>query len=355
MSPIIVTASCYTDVSEYAGQYISPEEDWTIIDDHVTGNRIDVKKPNGSWLCKIWRNAVPDDLCKLAAECYLQVGKTTSTNRGYAAGASQRNRTYTSYEKGAVANSGIMGYMDSANMTHPCRLTQFSRKHFEKYTRGLPFIHHMDACFQTLMPAAHFHQKNVATKTQFHIEGTSFSTITVNYNFQTALHVDNGDFKEGFGTLCVCQKDVDGGWILFPGFKVAIVLKNGDFIAMDVHEWHCNTPIHPQRDDGYRLSFVGYLREKMVHCDNVNRRIELAGTDGVLSSERMISDICRWDGSMGSKRTIGTGPHGHIWWSMEGQRFNITYKFKRYVIADKQKGVKYDRLTTAWEEIQRSN
>lgn len=319
-----------------------------------TGPRVDVKKPNGAWLCKLWRGAVTDNLCELATKCYLQVGKTTSTNRGFAAGISQRNRTYNSYEKGAEANSGIMGYMDSANMTYPCRLTQFSRKHFDKYTMGLPFVHHMDACFQKLMPEEYSRQKNVATKTQYHIEGTSFSTITVNYNFQTALHVDSGDFKEGFGTLTVCQKGVSGGWILFPGFKVAVVMGNGDFIAMDVHEWHCNTPINKLEDEGYRLSFVGYLREKMMNCDDVNRRIAMAGPSGALTSDRMIADICAWDGRMGSKENIGVGPQGHTWWQLEGQRFMIIYKFKRYVVVDKQKNIKYHRLTSAWEDIQKN-
>lgn len=352
-SPVVIEAPCYEDVSKHAGKHISPSADWTIIAPS-TGKRVDVKKPDGRWLCKIWRSAVPEELCHLATECYMKVGKTTSTNRGFAAGVSQRNRSYSTYEKGAEANSGIMGYMDSANMTYPCRLTQFSRKHFEQYKRGLPFVQHMDSCFQYLMPEAYLRQKNVATKTQYHIEGTSFSTITVNYNFQTALHVDSGDFKEGFGTIAVCQNNIEGGWILFPGFKIAVVLGNGDFIAMDVHEWHCNTPIRQLTESGYRLSFVGYLREKMVNCDDINRRIAMAGTNGTLTSERMISDICDWDQSMGPKSVIGTGPQGHVWWVREGQRFCIKYKFKRYTITDKVQGVTYNRLTSAWEEIQKN-
>ena len=43
------------------------------------------------------------------------------------------------------------------------------------------------------------------------------------------------------------------------------MLKQGDFLAMNVHEWHTNTKITPtkksQTDFG-RLSLVCYLRKK---------------------------------------------------------------------------------------------
>ncbi len=344
---MILTAPCFQDVSTHAGEFMEPADDWLVVrpgTDHVG-----VQKPDGSWLCKIWRKAISSDLCALAEKCYLRVGKMVSTNRGYAAGATKRDQTYSTYEKGAQSNSGIMGFMDSANQTHPCRLTQFSRKHFEDYQRGLPFVRRMDECFATLMPDAHGRQKQVAQQNQFHIEGTAFSTITVNYNFRTALHVDSGDFRGGFGTLAICQKDITGGWILFPGFKTAIVLEHGDFIAMDVHEWHCNTAIALEQDQGYRLSFVGYLREKMVLCPEINRRIALAGGD-TLTSERMIADIFASENET-EKVILGTGPQGHEWWRREGSRFVIIYKYKRYTILDKVEGKKYHRLSAAWEDL----
>lgn len=347
---IVLTAPCYQDVSHLAGTFVEPDssDGWLIVRPSLE-TRIDILKPSGAPLAKIWRGAISPELCDLAIKCYLRVGKMVSTNRGYAAGATKRDLKYTTFEKGTKANSGIMGFMDSPNMTHPCRLTQFSRKHFEEYQEGLPFVRRMDECFATLMPEAHSCQKNVATKTQFHITGTAYSTVTVNYNFRTGLHLDSGDFREGFGTLAVCQRDIEGGWIVFPGFKTAVVLQHGDFIAMDVHEWHCNTDIRPIQDDGFRLSFVAYLREKMLHCENVNKRIEMA--QGQLTSERMISDICARDGSMGEVQIIGTGPQGHTWWTRDGQRYTITYKFKRYVVEDKHENKKYLRLTHAWEAI----
>jgi hypothetical protein len=146
------------------------------------------------------------------------------------------------------------------------RLTSFSKKYFNEYKEGLEFIKAIDNCFKKCLPDIHSLQytslKNNAS--EFQIEDTAFSTVTVNYNFQTALHKDSGDFKEGFGNLVVCQKDITGGQILFPQYKLSIKIDTGDFLAMDVHEWHCNNKINYNNDTSYRLSFVCYYREKMT-------------------------------------------------------------------------------------------
>jgi hypothetical protein len=56
-----------------------------------------------------------------------------------------------------------------------------------------------------------------------------------------------------------------GGYLGFPQFKILIKVLPGDFLLMDVHQWHCNTPITIS-EDGYRLSFVMYIREDMKEC-----------------------------------------------------------------------------------------
>ena len=78
---------------------------------------------------------------------------------------------------------------------------------------------------------------------------------------------------------------------MFPRYGVGFNIRTGDFIAMDVHEWHCNTEmtetaeqkafnkglpkIHHDSektgtlggDKGFtRISFVCYLREKLRGC-----------------------------------------------------------------------------------------
>ena len=195
-----------------------------------------------------------------------------------------------------VASNPIGYYEGAKNFADlPCRLTHFTRTNFEKYNQGLKFIQRIDKLFQRLIPEAHQRQLERAnTKSHLKIPKTSFSTITINRNFRTALHRDAGDFREGFGNLTVIERGkYHGGYTVFPQFGVGIDLRNNDFVAMDVHQWHSNTPIYEtdedkeyneKLEDDYhdnpdvgtaglykkytRLSFVCYLREKIADCPN---------------------------------------------------------------------------------------
>lgn len=40
--------------------------------------------------------------------------------------------------------------------------------------------------------------------------------------------------------------------------------RNGDFVAMDVHQVHANTPLEPEDETSQRISLVSYLREGIV-------------------------------------------------------------------------------------------
>jgi len=193
-----------------------------------------------------------------------------------------------------VASNPIGFYEEGKNFADlPCRLTHFTRTNFEKYNQGLPFIHHIDKMFKRLIPDSHLKQLMRANiKPHLKIPKTAFSTVTINRNFRTAMHRDAGDFKDGFGNLTVIERGkYHGGYTIFPQYGVAIDLRNNDFVAMDVHQWHCNTPMYETEEDKKineslepafkdnpevgtvgiyekytRISFVCYLREKIATC-----------------------------------------------------------------------------------------
>ena len=83
-----------------------------------------------------------------------------------------------------------------------------------------------------------------------------------------------------------------GGVTMFPRFKVGFDVRTGDFLAMNVHEWHTNSPIYETPEDKeynkqlpdirtrdpesgvvgsnhkfQRLTFVCYFREKLEKCE----------------------------------------------------------------------------------------
>lgn len=334
---LVVAPMCSRDVMRtLEGNYMDmqPGEEWHVLRE---GDMAVVAQDTGNVLCRIRRDAIPSSLCDLAVRCYMDVGTHISTNRGTAAGMQHRVRgSNISFERGMPANSGIMGYMDSLRHNLPCRLTAFSRDHFDAYADGLPFIRHIDTCFQETAPEEYARQRNEAQKTSFHIDGTAFSTVTVNLDYRTSLHRDSGDFAKGFGNLVVCSAGIQGGLLLFPRYRVAIELHTGDFLAMNVHEWHCNTPVTKQRPDGYRLSFVCYLRGRMHRCDEKNRLLEHMAADrktDVTSICKRIFETAREE--LPSKQIIGSGPSGIVWWKYDGIRYCIIYLNKRYVLHDK--------------------
>ena len=253
-------------------------------------------------LFKFRKNVFPKHLTECAMENLRKAAMKTHDNRGASAGrinlkkmpkyanqASQligrnkfRVKAYVSRltgkivknSLGNISQSNIIGYYDKRDRNlgpnaPPCRTTAFTSQQVDKWTKVLPFIRAIDRQFKELIPENHGIQLKQAQKTKYVIDDTAFSTVTINHNWRTALHKDAGDLKEGFGNLIVCEKGrYKGGCTGFPQFKVAIDVRDGDFLAMDVHEWHCNTKIHPIDKDYTRLSLVAYLREKMIKCKN---------------------------------------------------------------------------------------
>ena len=78
------------------------------------------------------------------------------------------------------------------------------------------------------------------------------------------VNKNGGDFKEGYGNLTVLEKgDYTGGYTVFPQYGVGVNVRQGDFLAMDVHEWHANTEINLLSSKSERISFICYLRNSI--------------------------------------------------------------------------------------------
>lgn len=254
----------FNNFSKYLGNYynntninIDSIEDIKVID-------YDTKET----ICILKKNIIPEDIYKNVVNEYLPIiKKFESSNRGFAAGMKSNSRIKKgSFERSNSVNSAIIGYIDSPNNKYPCRLTKFSREYYDTYSNSLHFINIVDECFKKTLPLQYSKQLKESNKTEYKIKDTCFSTITVNYNFQTANHIDKGDYKEGFGTLVVCKENIEGGYIVFPRYNLSIASENGDILFMNVHEYHCNNAIEYKDKNSYRLSFVFYLRNRLLNC-----------------------------------------------------------------------------------------
>lgn len=266
-------------------------------------------------LAKFRKNVIPKDKIEVGWEAFYETA-ATSRNRGAAAGPIQLKSKYwkkrkpvktskwsTHYmqdgklSKMKVNNlvfSSVLGYFEETPfMKLPCRLTSYTQRYFDNYKRGIPFIQALNNCFKTLTPKEYNKQLDRANKQKsFKIEDTAFSSVTINRNFRTALHMDAGDFKEGFGNLSVIERGkYTGGYTIFPRFKIGFNVRTGDYLAMNVHEFHCNTEMKETEEQKRynkslpqihfedpstgtlggdkkftRISFVCYLREGLIDC-----------------------------------------------------------------------------------------
>lgn len=230
---------------------------------------------------KYWSKRKPTEVTKWSAR-YIQNGKVSKMRVNN------------------VVASGVLGYYEStAFLDAACRMTGYTRKALKNFLHGIPYLEALDAQFKKLVPDAHAKQYAALRKHKaYQIADTAFSTLTVNLNFRTALHKDAGDYKDGFGNLSVIEwGKYHGGITMFPRYKIGFDVRTGDFLAMDVHEWHTNSKLYETEEDKkynatlpdirtrdpetgvvgsdhrfQRLTFVCYFREKLVDCDEAKTR-----------------------------------------------------------------------------------
>ena len=276
----------------------------------------DVYTRDGKLLLKFRKKVIDKSLTDQALKSFLSASKVLHPNRGAAAGILDRNKLpgyigelvnqskfRTGYKSSItgikstqlssnLSPSNIAGYYDRGDRNLPaprpkCRLTAFNSKYPDLFENAIPFINRCDELFKLLVPDRYQAQHDRASLApDWQIKDTAFSTLTLNYSWRTSLHRDKGDYKDGFGNLIVIEDETNtneysGCYFGMPQYGVCVDARTGDFLAADVHEWHCNTPFIPREavvkgtnkmkniiNDWYfqRMSIVLYLRNDMVKC-----------------------------------------------------------------------------------------
>lgn len=256
----------------------------------------DVYDGSGMLLAKFRKNILPES--KLY-DCVENVRSAISKNdaRGIASGkvipektlynkgvkenfhlyGEKKDGTISKFKRGNLVYSSVIGYLDRSKMFNYCRKTAFTKNEFEKFENALPFIQEVDLYYSELVNDKWKIQKEYAKATHknYIIKDTAFTTVTINKDFQTAVHKDAGDLKQGFGNLsCYKTKGCKGGYFVLPQWRIAFDLDNCDLLLVDVHQWHGNTPITKESEEDERISFVMYLRENITKCLAPSKELE---------------------------------------------------------------------------------
>ena len=288
-------------VANLKGTFFSKD----LIKHHITEDT-KVINENGDILAVFKKNAVPKEVIDKCRSSFRK-SISLSNNRGQAAGPIppefnigdkidgltigkiSGNRFYPLLKTGKLSKSpksravksAIIGFSDRYPRIPYCRTTMWTQRNWKEYNNCLEYIKYVDAFFKQHAPARYKIQKKMAEKSSqdFIIKDTAFSTVTVNKNFRTAGHYDNGDLKEGFGNLGVMSKgQYDGAITVIPKYGIGLDLKNGDLAIFDVHELHGNTET-TTKSFYERISIVCYYREKMIYCGDYEYELNRAKTN----------------------------------------------------------------------------
>lgn len=260
----------------------------------------DVLKPDGTPLLLFRKGAISPEACA-AAYPNLRDAAGNADNRGLAGGVVDTDKTsyneevvvtkegLTRYKgikaDGTLSNtqrankvrSGIVGYFNRTSRFPYCRTTAYNLHHPERFTAALPFIKEVSEAFRHLAPQRYAAQLAAIEETHpdFYIPGTAFTTVTVNKNWQTAVHQDKGDYREGFGVLTAFTGGTfTGCFFVYPRYRVAVDMRTTDVLVGDVHCWHGNTPFRPT-GKFERISCVFYYRDGMQKCGSAAEELEI--------------------------------------------------------------------------------
>ena len=175
---------------------------------------------------------------------------------------------------------GCAGYFDAVGGL-PCRMVGWSTKNPDKHELLTELCDEIAVAHKNNEPQSFNFQRSIAEKSRNFLMGDSpYSTLTLNYDFRTASHIDRGDLKNSLSTLTILEEipnNYSGSYLGLPEYKIAFDVRDGDTLIFDAHEYHSNTEMKVLSDKlpiddltgnpfGGRISVVAYLRNRLNEC-----------------------------------------------------------------------------------------
>lgn len=302
------------DLMDERWQKLAVDTDYSLL----LSGEVRLLKPNG----KLLAHYVPGAFRGRTDDFYdtlHELRKNETGNRGYASGtqALPAFEGATRMRTVPIA-SAIIGAFDAQPPKYYCRLTAWTAKEFKGKWPGLfPLFEDIGALFAEKVPDRYAVQMQYVQQTHpdWVVEGTPFSTITVNNSYPTGYHTDKGDLDEGFSCLTVLRKgNYSGGRLVFPEYRVAVDMQDGDQLFMDAHAAHgntqllcgdCGVPMGPGAGLNYsherlgctaeRISIVSYYRTMMKECGSAEEEQAKAQEWGekraAINENRILEDM----------------------------------------------------------------
>jgi hypothetical protein len=169
--------------------------------------------------------------------------------------------------------SNVLGAIDRGARFPYGRLSGTTQRNYDQFKEYIDVYSAACEGFRACFPSTWFKVKQVISKAKdpvYNLFGTAFTSITLNFNFRTAYHVDKNNLHGGMAVLTVMTKgSYEGHYLVFPEVRLAFNLRDGDFIVGDTQTLlHGNTPMKKESADAERISMVFYSRENMIRLDD---------------------------------------------------------------------------------------
>lgn len=284
-------------VRELAGKVLGPR-DYDVL---LTGPTF-VRMPDNRPLCAYLPGALSAYAADPATYEILHSLRThRSSNRGLASGTRRVYRgtgeAKSSRSDSVPIPSTVIGAVDPMGQRVYCRLTSWTGRNLPQWEQLQPMLQAVAEALATHVPARYAAQLAQAESSDpaWVVPGTPFTTVTVNNSYPTGVHVDKGDLDEGFSTIaCLRRGEYTGGQLVFPQYRAAVNLADGDLLLMDAHQWHGNVPIVcacGNRLNGpcktcpaERISVVSYFRTGITGCGTATAEAARAEANARLRS-----------------------------------------------------------------------
>lgn len=141
----------------------------------------------------------------------------------------------------------------------------------------------MNAIFQRHCPTWHLiadklpkrHIPKVFIQPRLFIPDTVYTSGIVNYNNPMQYHRDGANLKGVLSTMLVLRNGMDGGYLVFPEYRLAIECKDGYVVIFDGKTiMHGVSELIPNEnvENPYRISIVGYTMEGLAMCEETHEK-----------------------------------------------------------------------------------
>jgi hypothetical protein len=173
--------------------------------------------------------------------------------------------------------SNILGMFDRSARNPYGRMSATTARNTKQFEAHKGFYRQVSDLYKSVLPTEWKFINNVMSQAKderYNLFGTVFSTITINYNFETFAHFDGNNCEGGVAVLTAMTNEsypgekYGGANFVMPALGLAFNIRHSDFLIADNQSiMHGETARIDKCDDLDRIIFVFYSRAGVVKLD----------------------------------------------------------------------------------------